>query len=87
MRVADGVATIWSEETVDIRHRVMADRKLPTAALVPFTLSPEGIFGQQTISADDLGECSEAMKEAGIEELMVSYRDLTDLETVAQLIQ
>ncbi|MFC1821142.1 LLM class flavin-dependent oxidoreductase [Thermodesulfobacteriota bacterium] len=87
MRVADGVATIWSEETVEIRQRVMTDRKLPTAALVPFTHSPEGIFGQKTISADELAECIEAMKEAGIDELMVSYRDLADLETVAQLIQ
>ncbi len=87
MRVADGVATFWNEGMVEIRRRVMADRNLPTAALVPFTLSPEGIFGQKTISANELGACVEAMKEAGIEEMMVSYRDLTDLETIARLIQ
>ena len=87
MRVADGVATFWNEEMVETRQRVMTDRHLPTAALVPFTLSPEGIFGQKTISANELGACVEAMKEAGIEEMMVGYRDLADLETVARLIQ
>jgi alkanesulfonate monooxygenase SsuD/methylene tetrahydromethanopterin reductase-like flavin-dependent oxidoreductase (luciferase family) len=87
MRVADGVATFWNEEMVETRRRVMVDRTLPTAALIPFTLSPEGIFGNKTISADELGACFEAMKEAGIEEMMVGYRDLSDLETVARLIQ
>ena len=87
MRVADGVATFWNEEMVETRRRVMADRSLPTAALVPFTLSPEGIFGQKTISENELGACVEAMEEAGIEEMMVGYRDLADLETVARLIQ
>lgn len=87
MRVADGVATFWNEEMVETRQRVMTDRHLPTAALIPFTLSPEGIFGQKTISANELGTCLEAMKEAGIEEMMVGYRDLADLETIARLIQ
>ena len=85
--LADGVATFWNEEMVETRQRVMTDRNLPTAALVPFTLSPEGIFGQKTISTNELGACVEAMKEAGIEEMMVGYRDLADLETVARLIQ
>ena len=87
MRVADGVATFWNEGMVDTRQKVMADNSLPTAALVPFTLSPEGIFGNKTISVDELGACVEAMEEAGIEEMMVAYRDLADLETVARLIQ
>lgn len=87
MRVADGVATFWNEEMAETRRRVMADRTLPTAALVPFTLSSEGIFGQKTISAVELGECVEAMKEAGLDEMMVGYRNLADLETVARLIQ
>ncbi len=87
MQVADGVATFWNEGMVETRRRVMVDRNLPTAALIPFTLSPEGIFGHKTISANELGACVEAMKEAGIEEMMVGYRDLSDLETVARLIR
>ena len=87
LRVADGVSTILNEAMIKIRRRVMSDRNLPTAALVPFTLSPEGIFGQKTISASELSECVEAMKEAGVEEMMVGYRDLDDLEIVARLIQ
>jgi alkanesulfonate monooxygenase SsuD/methylene tetrahydromethanopterin reductase-like flavin-dependent oxidoreductase (luciferase family) len=87
MRVADGVVTFWNEDMVQTRKHVMADRHLPTAALVPFTLSPEGIFGQKTISAEELGACVGAMEEAGIEEMMVGYRDLVDLETIAKLIK
>ncbi len=87
LRVADGVATFWSEAMIETRRRVMTDRNLPTAALVPFTLSPEGIFGQKTISESQLDACVKAMKEAGIDEMIVGYRDLADLEKVARLIQ
>jgi len=72
---------------VEIRQQALVNRHLPTAALIPFTLSPEGIFGQKTMSADELGACLEAMEEAGIEEMMVGYRDLSDLESIARLIQ
>jgi hypothetical protein len=87
MKVADGIATFWKDEMLEIRRRVMVDRKLPTAALVPFTLSPEGIFGQKTISTNELEACVNTMREAGIDEMMVGYRDLADLETIARLIQ
>lgn len=83
VRAADGVVTIWNEGVSGLRRQVMADRSLPTAALIPFTLSPEGFFGRKTISTTELSECAEAMKEAGIEEMMVGYKDLADLETVA----
>jgi len=87
VRVADGIVTFWNRGMVEIRQQAPVNRHLPTAALIPFTLSPEGIFGQKTMSADELGACLEAMEEAGIEEMMVGYRDLSDLESIARLIQ
>ena len=86
-KIADGVVTFWNKEMVETRQKVMGEQKLPTAALVPFTLSPEGIFGHNTISANELSTCVEEMAAAGIDELMIGYRDLSDLETVARLIR
>jgi hypothetical protein len=64
----------------------MGDRTLPTAALVPFTLSPEGIFGQETLSLEALGACRQDMEKAGIQEMMIGYRDLADLDAIARII-
>ena len=89
MRVADGVATIWSDEIAEIRGRIMAERTIPTAALIPFSLSQGDFFeGWNRVSSlDELQECVEKVKVAGIDEVILAYRDIADLETAARLIQ
>jgi len=88
VRVADGVATIFSDEMVDIRTQAMAEKKLPTAALIPFSLSQEDFLEgwNRARSLGELQECVQKMEAAGIEEVIVAYRDLADLETAARLI-
>jgi alkanesulfonate monooxygenase SsuD/methylene tetrahydromethanopterin reductase-like flavin-dependent oxidoreductase (luciferase family) len=88
LRVADGVATIFSDEMVDIRTQAMAEKKLPTAALIPFSLSQEDFLEgwNRARSLGELQECVQKMEAAGIEEVIVAYRDLADLETAARLI-
>lgn len=89
MRVADGVATIFSDDIAEIHARVMAEKTLPTAALIPFSLSQEDFLeGWKRVSSlDELQECIEKLKAAGIDELIVAYREMADLETVAGLIE
>ncbi len=88
MRVADGVATIFSDDLAEIRARVMVEKTLPTAALIPFSLSQEDFLeGWNRVSSlNELQECIEKLKAAGIDEVIVAYREMADLETAARLI-
>ncbi len=87
MRVADGVATIWSDTVAQTRRQVMAERTLPTAALIPFSLNREDFFEHQISSLADLRERVETLEEEGFDEVLVAYADMVDLETAAQLIK
>ena len=73
---------------LDIRKQLMADKKLPTAALVPFSLSQEDFFEgwNRVRSKAELQERLQKMETEGIEEIIVAYRELADLQVAAQLI-
>ncbi len=88
LQVADGVATIFNEEMLDIRNQLMTEKKLPTAALVPFSLSQEDFFEgwNRAHSKAELQERVQKMEAEGIEEIIVAYRELADLRVAAQLI-
>jgi alkanesulfonate monooxygenase SsuD/methylene tetrahydromethanopterin reductase-like flavin-dependent oxidoreductase (luciferase family) len=88
-QVADGVATIWNEETAKIHDGMKTDNQLPTAALIPFSLSKEDFFEgwNRTRTVPELEDCVEKMQNAGLEEVIIAYRDLADIEAAACLIQ
>lgn len=86
LRVADGVATIWNERVVELRSRVMAEQTLPTAALVPFSLTLDDFFPQRISSLDALEQSIKRLEEAGFDEVIVGYGDLADLNAAAELI-
>jgi len=93
--VADGIATIWNEETAALRERVMAaqlpvaEKALPAAALIPFSLSREDFFEgwNRTRSLDELKVCVGKMTDAGLDEVIIAYREIADIETAAGLIE
>ncbi len=89
LRVADGVATIFSEEMMEIRNQVKAEKMLPTAALIPFSFSQEDFFEgwNRLRSLEELQARIQKMEKDGIEEAIVAYRDLADLHVAAKLIQ
>jgi alkanesulfonate monooxygenase SsuD/methylene tetrahydromethanopterin reductase-like flavin-dependent oxidoreductase (luciferase family) len=87
VRVADGVATIWSEEVAQTRRRVMAKRALPTAALIPFSLSRDDFFERRVSSLGELQDRVAALENDSVEEVIVAYADMADLEAAAQLIK
>lgn len=84
-RAADGVATIWSDEAARIRSRVMAERSLPTAALIPFSVSQDPFFQNKADSLDALEERVNAAKAANFDEVIIAYRDLADLEAASEI--
>jgi alkanesulfonate monooxygenase SsuD/methylene tetrahydromethanopterin reductase-like flavin-dependent oxidoreductase (luciferase family) len=88
MRVADGVATIWSDEAAEIRASVMTTKTLPTAALIPFSISAEDFLEpwNRVRSIADLQQSVDKLKAAGIDEVIVAYRDFADLQATARLI-
>ncbi len=85
MRAADGVATIWSEQTAEIKHRIMAGRFLPTAALIPFSVSKEAFFPQKAGSLEELVEIVNAINRAKFDEVIIAYRDIQDLEIAEKI--
>ncbi|MEE8397540.1 MAG: LLM class flavin-dependent oxidoreductase [Desulfobacterales bacterium] len=87
VRVADGITTFWDKFAAGNRKQWVTDKTFPTAALVPFSLSPEEFFGKQIGSLEDLKEQIEAMEAAGYDEAIVAYRDMADLESAATLIR
>jgi alkanesulfonate monooxygenase SsuD/methylene tetrahydromethanopterin reductase-like flavin-dependent oxidoreductase (luciferase family) len=87
MRVADGVATIWGDTTAQTRRQVMTERTLPTAALIPFSLNREDFFEHRLSSLEDLQEGIEKLEKEGLDEVIIAYADMVDLETAAQVIK
>jgi alkanesulfonate monooxygenase SsuD/methylene tetrahydromethanopterin reductase-like flavin-dependent oxidoreductase (luciferase family) len=89
MRVADGVATVFNDEMLQIRTQAMVEKTLPTAALIPFSLSLENFFEDwnRARSLAQLQERTRKIEAAGIDEVIVAYRDLADLETAANLVE
>ena len=86
VRVSDGITTFWNDFAIENHQRVMANSTLPTAALVPFSLSPEEFFGKKVRSLEDLRKQVETMENVGFDEAIIAYRDTTDLEIAAELI-
>ncbi|MBU2548827.1 MAG: LLM class flavin-dependent oxidoreductase [Proteobacteria bacterium] len=86
LRVADGVATFWSEEAAANREQAMTERTLPTAALAAFSLSEEAFFPGTLQTLDALRERIDQMDRAGFDEVIVAYRDLSDLEAAGTLV-
>lgn len=88
VRSADGVATFWNDSVGQTARQAMADRKIPVAALVPFSLSsggfPEGWKGIHAPEA--LKECVALMESQGMDEVIIAYRELADLKSAAGLI-
>jgi len=89
LEVADGVATIWSDKVVETRRRVMSEKKLPIAALIPFSLTRDDFFEKwnRVGSLDELRERVETLAKADIDEVIIAYRDMADLEMAARLIK
>ena len=85
-RVADGVATIWDVRMVENRRRTMAKRRIPTAALLPFSLSRGDFFDRRASSLGELREQIETLEKAEFDEAIVAYGELSDLEAAAQLV-
>jgi alkanesulfonate monooxygenase SsuD/methylene tetrahydromethanopterin reductase-like flavin-dependent oxidoreductase (luciferase family) len=86
MRVADGVATVWSDTLAETRQQWMAERTLPTVVLIPFAQTRTDFFARRVSSLDELQRRIALLDAAGFDEVMVAYADLEDLETAARLL-
>jgi alkanesulfonate monooxygenase SsuD/methylene tetrahydromethanopterin reductase-like flavin-dependent oxidoreductase (luciferase family) len=87
VRLADGVATVWSDSLAETRRQWMAERTLPTAVLMPFAQSRTDFFAHRITSLDDLRRRVAVLQEAGCDEVIVAYADRADLEAAARLVQ
>lgn len=84
---ADGVATIWSDGTAALMRGALAENPMPVAALVPFSVSKEAFFPNTAGSIEALAETAAAVHAAGVDEVIIAYRDLHDLAPAAEIIR
>jgi Luciferase-like monooxygenase len=87
LRVADGIATVWSETLAETRQRWLTERTLPTAVLIPFAQTRPDFFTRPVSTLTALQRRVATLEEAGFDEIIVAYADLADLETAARLIE
>ena len=86
MRVADGIATVWSDTLVATRQQWMTERTLPTAVLIPFAQTRPDFFARRVSSLEELRQRVATLEAAGFDEVIVAYADRADLEAAAQLL-
>jgi hypothetical protein len=86
MRVADGIATVWSDTLAATRQRWMAERALPTAVLIPFAQTRPDFFTRPVASLVELQRRVMVLEAAGFDEVIVAYADLADLDAAARLV-
>ena len=86
IRLADGIATVWSDTLAETRRHWMAERTLPTAVLIPFAQGQADFFSRPVRSLTELQQRAAALEAAGFDEVIVAYADLADLEAAAQLL-
>ena len=86
MRVADGIATVWSDTLAATRQRWMVERTLPTAVLIPFAQTRMDFFTRPVVSFAELQRRVTVLETAGFDEVIVAYADLADLDTAARLM-
>ena len=63
----------------------MNERNLPTAALIPFSISQDDFFKQRISSTAELDDRIAILEKAGFDEVIVAYGDMADLEAAASL--
>ena len=86
MAVADGVTTFWSPQAVELNRQAKGKTAIHTSAMVPFSLSQEPFFNNTIITLDDLEKQLNDVKQAGFDEAVIAYRDLTDLKALQGLV-
>ncbi|MBN1663016.1 MAG: LLM class flavin-dependent oxidoreductase [Deltaproteobacteria bacterium] len=85
IEAADGVETIWNDNIMEIRSQVRHVRTLPTAVLMPFSVSRSDFFKDRIVSAADLQDRISILEETGFDEAIVAYGDMADLSEAVLL--
>jgi alkanesulfonate monooxygenase SsuD/methylene tetrahydromethanopterin reductase-like flavin-dependent oxidoreductase (luciferase family) len=86
MRIADGVATVWSDTLLETRRHWMAERTLPTAVLIPFAQTRDDFFARRATTLNELRQQVAFLEAGGVDEVIVAYADRADLDAAAQLL-
>jgi hypothetical protein len=86
IRLADGVATVWSDILAETRRYWMAKRRLPTAVLTPFAQTRADFLARPVTTLTELQQRVAMLDAAGFDEVIVAYADRVDLDTAVRLL-
>jgi hypothetical protein len=86
LHVADGIETIWHDQTIPTHRAAMAECLLPASVLIPFSVSHDRFFENRAASVAELQHRISLLEEAGFDEAIIAYGDMADMEAAATLI-
>jgi len=85
-RVADGIATVWSDTLLETRQQWMVEHPLPIAVMIQFAQTHSDFFSRRVTDLDELRQRIARLDAAGFDEVIVAYADQADLATAAHLL-
>ncbi len=85
-RVADGIATFITDDLKAKKDRFLKEKDLPVSVLVPFSVKRKDFFRQTLNSPQKLAATIEQLESWRIDELILAYADLEDLDAMTHLL-
>ena len=85
-KTADGIATFITDDLKAKKKKFLRERELPVAVLVPFSARRKDFFRQALNSPGQLAATIEQLQSWGIDELILAYADLEDLDVVSSVL-
>ena len=85
-RVADGISTHMTQDLQAKKAKILGSKDMPVAVLVPFSVKRKDFFRQALNSPEALAKTIEQLESWGIDELILAYADLEDLDALSPLL-
>jgi len=85
-RIADGISTFITDDLEAKKEQFLRGKVLPVAVLVPFSVKRKDFFRQTLDSPGRLAATMERLESWGIDELILAYADLEDLDALSSVL-
>lgn len=85
-KVADGISTFITDDLETKKEKLSQGKNLPVAVLVPFSVKRKDFFRHALNSPEKLAKTIEQLESWGIDELILAYADLEDVEALSSVL-
>jgi alkanesulfonate monooxygenase SsuD/methylene tetrahydromethanopterin reductase-like flavin-dependent oxidoreductase (luciferase family) len=85
-KLADGISTLLTDDLPAKIEKCRQGNVLPVAVLVPFSVKRKDFFRQAPSSPGKLAEIIGRLESWGVDELILAYADLEDLDALSSVL-